>query len=653
MTTGRLLQSAPLFALFCCFVVGGAPAAGAAGSGPSEAREELLSSGALARSPNPAVLDFLVQEGRELLPEEQRRRALDQVVDALREETLVRPLADYDLGGMLQGTLGSAMREAAHPENLLRWVLGARPRPDPGRGKETGRRIEGMLTDPWVRGLDAARALSRAGYGAEAEDFFRGCMQWTFTAGWLQVRCTEEAIASLGVEGAHALFAEMLERPYMDLGIDFRALGVEPPEQEPVPQIEAAALKGFGRLLAGGDLDPARTDQVMDALIGFTANRREDRLVIEAAVEALAASQHPRAVVPLRKFAKGGKSGLFSRRPEVSEGVSATAQRALAVVFGDRAAIERLERDLRRGSPAERYAAGRALVLAGEDAGYDWARRYLGRQTIPIKQADLRPAVVRTLVHAGSGRSRSILTAQLEQGHESDWLEAWIAAALVELGDTSRIGALGAALDRERWDLGRRTAGLWFRMVKPLVWEGLKTAAGLPPQRLDRVVLDFAFAARDRAIVRQHEQERRTVRLRWQIADSLGAVDDPAAVPVLARLLEDESEAARLSAAASLLEQTDPAAAAAKGRALGLDFGDEAGESRNPEIHATVLRNLLRRHGEHPATREAVRVGSRSRIPSVRFIALAALVAGSGPPEAEPVTWHRMPEPRLPQGAEH
>lgn len=614
-----------------------------AGSGQADAEslEDLVASGLLADAPNPVILEFLREEGRELVPPEVRDRAEEQLVAGLEEETLVRPLEGLDLPALIGRTIGDALENMVRPENVLRRVLGQPSRPRPGRGAAMRREVDSMLADPWVRGLEAARALGQAGRGESTRDFYRSCMQWTMAVEWLQERCTREVIRSLGARRAGGLFAEMLESPYLDLGIDFRALGAEPPEQEPVPAIEAAALKGFGHLLASGEQSAAERDGVLDTLLAFTEKKREDRLVVEAAVEALATSRDPRAVETLRQFAKGAKSGWFSRRPEVSAAVSLLARRSLALAFRDEWAIQRFRRELRRGDPSARFTAARVLILAGEPAGYEWAQRYLSRRSIPRDEGDFRPSLARALVHAGDDRARAILAGTLKRGHGSDWLEAWIAAGLVELGDRSAIPRLEPAVEQERWDLGRRAPGFWYRLLKPVVWEAAEIAAGLPSEDTAQVVLDFAFAARDRSIRRQAEQERRTSRLRWQIADSLGTVDAAAAVPLLVRLLEEDEESVRLSAVWALLAQTGPPAAAPKARALALGYGEEAGVPRSPEIRASILRNLARIHPDHPATARALAGADRFADPSVRFLALAlrrspshASSLGEAPPEA-------------------
>ncbi|HVS02417.1 MAG TPA: HEAT repeat domain-containing protein [Thermoanaerobaculia bacterium] len=596
-----------------------APAAVRAGDEPLAA---ILASGALADPANPVLLDVLQVEGEVALAEAHREQAMGQLVAALEEDTLVSPLEMLDLPAMFRMTLGSGLKEAVRPENLLRSALGQPARPRPGQQQQAQRQIEEMLTDPWVRGLAAARALARAGRGSSTHAFYRGCLQWSLTVDWLRDRCAGEAVASLGREHAAALFLAMLENPYLDLGIDFRALGVEPPRQQPVPQVEAAALVGVGRLLASDEYSGGARRALLDRALRVASEGREQPQVQAALVEALAAARDPRAVEPLRRFAHGGKASR--RGAPVTAEVQAEAWRALALAYGDADAVQRLERQLRRGEPEERFAAGRTLLLAGRDSGHRWAEEYLARQTIPIQEPDFRPSVVRALAQAGQPRGRALLQGVLGRGHHSDWLEAWIAAALVELGDAGRIAALGPALDQEHWDLGRRTAGMWLRMLRPLMWEAARTAAGIPSDRAGQLVLDFAFGARDRAIQHAAEQQRRTAQLRWQIADSLGELDHPAAVPLLARLLEDGSDSVRLTAIAALLRQTDVAAAPVKARALELDYGEQAGRSRNPEVRAALLRDLLLHHRGEAATATVLAAPQRLPDSSVRFLALAA-----------------------------
>jgi HEAT repeat protein len=138
------------------------------------------------------------------------------------------------------------------------------------------------------------------------------------------------------------------------------------------------------------------------------------------------------------------------------------------------------------------------------------------------------------------------------------------------------------------------------------------------------LVADFAFAERDRHLQRADERARRTALFRWQLADALQGVDSPDALPILSRLLELDDASVRLSAARALLGQSSPQAADLLARALALDFGEEDGVSRNPEVHAALLRALVTEFAGHPVTRVTLADERRFDEPSVALMVLAA-----------------------------
>ncbi len=156
-----------------------------------------------------------------------------------------------------------------------------------------------------------------------------------------------------------------------------------------------------------------------------------------------------------------------------------------------------------------------------------------------------------------------------------------------------------------------------------------KTYLGMPPdqqdwQRIRQTVTNMAWAERDRILARKTERDLKTDQFRWQLADSAGELDDPGCVSLLAPLLRDEEPSVRLSAASAILSQSDPGAADLLFRALTQDYGAEQGVSRNPEIHAAIVRRLIRVFPDHPATTQALGQARESPFPSVQLLALAA-----------------------------
>lgn len=625
---------------------------------PAQASTEevrtIVDSRALADEPNPVLLQFLRHEGREAVNGELRERAIDQMLEALRQKTLVDPLEQ--VGEMLRSPMAGfkeGLKQQFKPSNMLRQALGGSG--GGGGGYQAQQKMqqsmESALVDPWVRGLEAASILVLAGDTEAAAAFYRGCLTSIGSAmpiggrnDWLQDRCIEGAL-EMGPEAAGALFADIYDNPYLDMGIDMSMFAAQSGGMQPMPQVQAVAAKALGMLVGTGRLSPAQRRGVLDAIVGMTEVKKQDRVVLEGAIQGLSFANDPAAIEPLVRLWKKGEPkeirsvallGLVSgyRHPEAvralrddldkGKGIGRAYRRAKSFAPWSGQSSAKAAKD--RENAEDRYDAAQALILADDEAGYRWAESYLDQRTVPQGEIDHRPDVVMDLVEAGTSRSRAVLAAQVADGHQNEWLEAWMRIGLFELGDESQLGRLEALTAKHDWDFGRGTAARWYKRLKPFVWEALKTAAGVPPdqERLRRMVTDFAFAERDRLLGRRDERSVKTAQFRWQLADALGGYDDPRALPVVETLLADDDEAVRLSAARALLGQTGAGTPALVARAVELDYGGEAGVSRNPEIRSALLRHLVIDFAGSPETRRAILAARRSKAPSIRFFGLTA-----------------------------
>ena len=69
---------------------------------------QIVDSGALAENPNSVLLDYLLNDGQDALPPDLHQQAVEQIVEALRSQTLVDPLDGMD-----------QMMAAANPMKML------------------------------------------------------------------------------------------------------------------------------------------------------------------------------------------------------------------------------------------------------------------------------------------------------------------------------------------------------------------------------------------------------------------------------------------------------------------------------------------------------------------------------------------------------
>ena len=619
----------------------------------------IAASGQLARHPNSVLLSFLVEDCNGCLPEELQQKAIEQIISGLRSKTLVNPMEQVGslMGSMSAFNTGAMLKQAYSPSNLLRGALGAGAAPPQGMQQH----IQGMrdiMLDPWVRGLDAAESLREAGYVEEAASFYKGCLTSisSVTAGpfgddWLVDRCIEGALG-LGPQVAARLFQEIWDAPYPDLGIDFAMMADEGKEIEPVPLLQAIAARGLGRLAGSGGLTPDQREAAISALLQLSQQRKLDRIASEGVIQALAATGDSRVRPALEKMARRGKPKEI--RP--------TAIRALAATFRDEWAIGKLRKELRKGgglggfvasvksaapwttdsqpqsmSYAQTnrqedpgYLAASVLLHIGDEYAFEWTNDQLQDRGPPDDAIDHRPDLVRDLVETGDERARMVLAERVAAGHPNEWLLAWMRLGLYELGDESQIDELRTLIEKSDWDFGGDSLGTWYRRLKPLLWEGAKVAAGLPAdtRRIAQLVASFAFAERDRRLARSREQTLRSQQFRWQLADSLANIDRPQVIPIIRRLLASDDTSVRISAAHAAIGRTHPGAAELLIQALELDYGQEDGVSRNPEIRAALLRDLVTRFPDHPETQAALTDGEYLSDPSVAFMVYTAREAG-------------------------
>ncbi len=640
----------------------GVAAALAALAGPANSQtaveeqiREILASGDLRSAPNSVALDYLTSEGSGQLPGELQDEAVEQIVSGLREKTLVDSMAQ--MGDLMQEVNGGPMGMPGIGQTLS--ILGGAVTGGafglPGGAAANPAQLQTKyqeimktaLIDPWVRGLDAAAVLARQGYTEDATSFYKSCltsvasmMPADMGAGWVQDACIDGALA-MEPQDAGALFAEIYDQPFMDMGIDFAALGAEVP---PMPQIQAVAARALGKLMGSADLTPEQRTGILEALLEMSNTRKQDFVALSGAVQGLSFSRDPRAEEPLRRLWKRGKPNEI--RPLALEGLVAS--------YGNEDAIRDMRKELRGGmglgslvqkakalNPAssspgfsneaaedakQRYLAARVLIRVGDEAALEWADDYLTRKNVPRGETDYRPDLVRDLVEVGGDGPRALLVGLGADGGQNQWLDAWTRIALFELGDETQLMQLSPLVEKTDWDLGRGSGPGWYQRLKPLLWEAAKVSMGMPPdsQRTAELLLQFAMGERQRLLARRQETEAKTAQFRWQLADALAEHDDEASLPILAEMLGVDDPSVRLSAARALISQTSPGAADLLEYALQLDYGTEEGQSRNPEIHAGLLRTLLRAFPEHATTRQVIENPQQFESPAVRLMSLVA-----------------------------
>ena len=593
--------------------------------------DKLLAEGSLANTRNPVPASFLLNEGGRHLNAEQRAAALDQLKSALKVQA-------NPLHVMMQGAAGAMnsdsakeqmkqMQQQSASKSILKSMLGMNSQPqgvDPRRAQAEAKEA---VVDAWVRGIEAARALNQAGDAQAAANFYVDCLQM-LQADWVPAACLD-GILELGPRRAGLVLNWMVDNADTVSITNQANLGAPPPKRgKPLPdmgtvQLRQAALEGLGALVGGGQLAHDASETAIGKLLAYSGGKENEPFARGAAL-GLGRSRDPRAVEPLRRLAKDS-------RPEVK----LAAWRGLAVAFHDEGAIRSLRGELDDHDLEAQLRAAVVLFEVGDETGLKWAVDTIGRRrTSDAKQADIRPQVVRSLVELAGARARPTLEQALAAGTGNDWLEAWARVGLLELGDTSQMPAVTAAVDKTDWSLDPRGFRSIWRAIKPLILAAAQTVltGGMAaPSAIDQVrhavqlISNFASGERGRYLANADARKAAIAQLRWQTADALAIAHPPGATHLLLRLVDDDVPAVRLSAARALAAVDAGDAIDGIVAAFGRDYGEEAGVSRTAEVRGALLRAAVIRFAKDRRVHELLDAGAADADPGVRFISLASL----------------------------
>jgi len=610
---------------------------------------DLLAERALKQTRNPVVASFLAGEGAELVPEELRERALQQLRGALKGQTSFMNLMVSGMAGMMGSDAMKKQQEWASQQSkgklLAGAYLGIAPAAPPApSGDQMQQEMQQAMTDPWVRGIEAAAALERLGDANAAARFYVQCLAFLPQA-WVPEACLQ-GILGLGPERAETLLVWMLaeaetitEAPLGGTGgmggmggaampsLDPDQAGKKVKKGDPQPgtvQVRNAALAGLGFLVGGGGLSAERAGAALQQLLAY-GQGKPNKPYYRGAAAGLGRSRDPRAVESLRRLAQWRKDADTKQ----------IALRALAVGFGDEAAKKQLRGELDDSDPEEQLRAAQALYETGDAAAFDWAVDVITqRRSTDTKKQDIRALVVRDLVELGGEKSKGALTRALTEGPGNDWLIAWTQVALLELGDLSQLPRVEAALAKEDWTLDHRGFRSIWRAISPFLQAavGILLTGGIGAmtaiqqiKKAVQLVGNFAAGERSRYLAKVDARKGATAQLRWQAAEAIAAAQPKNAVPLLEKLLADEAPPVRMSAALALAELPEPQAMDGLVRAFALDYCAENGVPRSPEVRAALLRAAWLRDARAPQTRAMARLATADADGAVRFIGFAIL----------------------------
>ena len=615
----------------------------------AETLDELLASRALESVVHPVAAEFLAAEGGAHLSQEHKAQATTQLKVGLLRQTSPMTLMMRGMGGVMNTPSMQRMRESAAggaggfggAGGLLRSSLGlggapSAPQIDPDQAQ---REMQEAMAQPWVRGVGAARALAGLGGAQAAAQFYVACLQM-LEAEWAPGACLEDIIG-LGPRRAQVLLAWMLENAettsFLGMGIDAAAFdpdaeqrrGDDGPTQSTV-QLRNAALEGLGALTGSGALPPDIREQAFADLMRYSTGR-DNEPYLQGVAEGLARSHDPRAVEVLERLSE--RRGL----PDVRQ----AALRGLAVGFADESAIAKLRRELNDSDTEMQLRAAQALYETADEAAFEWATEVITRRrTTDTKRPDIRAQVVRDLVELGGDASLRALQQALAEGTRNDWLEAWVAVGLMELGDSSVAQRVEASLTIDDWELDPRGLRSIWRAIKPFLQYATQIAmsGGLGAvsssdqlRQATSLVSNAVASERGRHLQKLDQRESLTAQLRWKAADALAEAQPEGALRMLDMLLADATPGVHSSAALALARIDDPAAVALIASAYETALDSESALGHAPELRATLVRSAVLGSPAAAATRELLARASADPDPGVRFIALTASLPPQGP----------------------
>ncbi|MBE3109303.1 MAG: HEAT repeat domain-containing protein, partial [Acidobacteria bacterium] len=520
-----------------------------------------LKTRALEQNYSPVLLRYLLEEGRPKLSAAQHKLALDQIVARFKAEIDVKPSAKVTaslaaLAGLVTpGVVGEGISEGA-----------------------------GSVWQSWV---DAAILLVKAGYGADASPFLESCLK-TNPYPELRSRC------AVGFTAANPAQAVTILTGLLD-------------KKNPEDVINAS-LRLLGDLAGAEGCPTEQRDVAVKEMIARTQGMMNN-IFYEAAIDGLERSKDPRAVEPIRKLTGGMNA------PEVKR----AAKRALLLTFKDPAIVDVLRKDAKGGmmkTEDDKFFAATLLIRAGDDAGYAYAREQLTKKKggffASSKEIDYRPSIVQVLADFGGPAAIPVLQAGFALQKPDDWLRAYMAIALLELGDKTGIDDARRALGVSNWTHTR------LRAAEGLAKHG--DASGVPV--LKAMAEDPGFLKKAADVIGGKGIDYDAMRA--AIARSLGRMNLPDAVAVLTTLVADKSEDVRLAAAYALARMTNAAALDAYGTAMAQDYGRDGDRARTPEVVAHLLRTASLQFGQDPRTKSLLGQAAKMDLPTVRFLALVA-----------------------------
>jgi len=295
-----------------CLLSGSASAA-------DDALSALIAEGSLARTRNPVPASFLLGEGGSHLTADQKATALEQLRDGLKSQINVMRMIGEQASGAMNGEEVQKQldwsKKNSGAGSMIKSMLGVQPHPPEVNAQKMQQEIKQAQTDPWVRGIEAARALVKAGNAQAASNFYFSCLQM-LQSDWVPAACVD-GIVDLGPHRAGLLLNWMLDNAdtvSLTSGGGFLPTptpprhGTRPPDPG-ATALRLAALEGLGALAAPGGLEGEARETAMTKVLLY-CNGKENEPYFRGAALGLGRSRDQRVLEPLRRFARDSRKDV-------------------------------------------------------------------------------------------------------------------------------------------------------------------------------------------------------------------------------------------------------------------------------------------------------------------------------------------------------
>jgi len=597
-----------------------------------DALTQLLDSRVLAKAANPVPVNYLLNEGRGKLAADDDEAARDQLVSALRLQTSpLMAMMSGVAGSMNSPTAKEMQRQQLSPSQIAaQQVISAAGGPDvfqptmPSARQvaQMNQEMRQAMADPWVRGIEAADAYVAIGDAQSAGRFYASCVGTPFGIDWLAEDCLN-GVLRMGAPRAYVLLTWFVEHPEqaapgggMFSAPQMQQQAINEPGRV---QLRNYGLEGLGRLIGDGQLAPDQATHAFGDLLMF-ASGADNAAYYVGAANGLGHTKDPRSTDPLRRLAANTKDAKTSD----------AALRALAMGSDDAAATQSLRKLLDNPDDERRFQAAAALFRVGDDTAFKWAiATVTASRAAEDNKPDIRARVVRDLLEQGGEPGKRALAEIHRRGAGNDWLQAWVAVAMLQGGDANELAEVRAALQNGHWTLDHLGAKAWWGRIRPLIQIGMQVAltGTVDVHQVADIVSNMVASERSYFSEHSSYEDMVLAQLQWQAADAFAANGGDDTIPDLTHMLGDPRAVVRMSAARALAVHPSARAIEAYAAAFAADFGEELGVPRAPEIRGALLRTAIVRHPNDPATLALCRLATDDTDPGVRFIALTELSA--------------------------